>query len=547
MKENVKNNKGITLIALIITIIILLILAGVTLHFTLGENGILRNAEVAGNKYSAANVKETIDNILADMQMEAIKNGNKLDLNTIAKNLTSKDSNITLGEYNEGDIELKGIYTINGQEYNFTINNKFETSVSESTDNKIVKIENIIWENGKPKVELTSSQEGTIEYKDENGEWKPYNENVNLNNGDTIIVRVNMGSGTTKEEIIKLQDTIPPTEFEIEILSSNIKFNEVTVNLKTMPIDKETGLKDYTYVAEDSKGKKEITNITDVAYTITELTEETKYKIYVLAYDNAGNSRKSNALEISTLGQPIDSSLFGANINYVANGISEWKLFYADSNQNMYLITSDVLPVSSIPINEIGATVSGTGVYWKSVPAYSNITDEVRNKFIFTWNRSTTMKNIICVSKLLDTNIWNIFANGNSGSTNIEGSCAIGSPTFRLYAASWNELYPNNKMLITENAYGEIDDWRNWPKGGSALFTVSKNYWLSSPTKDSTNSTQYPRGIIYYNSYSSNQRLSCSNLYSYQNNNSLRPVVYIPNTYKLKWNSEINKYDIVQR
>ena len=256
MKENVKNNKGITLIALIITIIILLILAGVTLHFTLGENGILRNAEVAGNKYSAANVKETIDNILADMQMEAIKNGNKLDLNTIAKNLTSKDSNITLGEYNEGDIELKGIYTINGQEYNFTINNKFETSVSESTDNKIVKIENIIWENGKPKVELTSSQEGTIEYKDENGEWKPYNENVNLNNGDTIIVRVNMGSGTTKEEIIKLQDTIPPTEFEIEILSSNIKFNEVTVNLKTMPIDKETGLKDYTYVAEDSKGKK---------------------------------------------------------------------------------------------------------------------------------------------------------------------------------------------------------------------------------------------------------------------------------------------------
>ncbi len=50
---------GITLIALIITIILLLILAGITLHFTLGENGILRNAEIAGNKYKQAEENET--------------------------------------------------------------------------------------------------------------------------------------------------------------------------------------------------------------------------------------------------------------------------------------------------------------------------------------------------------------------------------------------------------------------------------------------------------------------------------------------------------
>ena len=40
----VKQSKGITLIALIITIIVLLILAGVTISMLTGENGILNQA-----------------------------------------------------------------------------------------------------------------------------------------------------------------------------------------------------------------------------------------------------------------------------------------------------------------------------------------------------------------------------------------------------------------------------------------------------------------------------------------------------------------------
>ena len=57
-EKTINKTSGITLIALIITIILLLILAGVTLHFTLGENGILRNAEIAGNKYKEEEQKE---------------------------------------------------------------------------------------------------------------------------------------------------------------------------------------------------------------------------------------------------------------------------------------------------------------------------------------------------------------------------------------------------------------------------------------------------------------------------------------------------------
>ncbi len=41
MKVNLKQEKGITLIALVITIVVLLILAGVTIAMLTGENGIL--------------------------------------------------------------------------------------------------------------------------------------------------------------------------------------------------------------------------------------------------------------------------------------------------------------------------------------------------------------------------------------------------------------------------------------------------------------------------------------------------------------------------
>ena len=51
-------NKGITLIALVITIIVLLILAGVSIATLTGENGILNQATKATNKTKEASKEE---------------------------------------------------------------------------------------------------------------------------------------------------------------------------------------------------------------------------------------------------------------------------------------------------------------------------------------------------------------------------------------------------------------------------------------------------------------------------------------------------------
>lgn len=66
MKPIFKNETGITLIALIITIIILLILAGVTLSLVIGDNGLINNANTTKLNTEYAKVDEAINLEFAD-------------------------------------------------------------------------------------------------------------------------------------------------------------------------------------------------------------------------------------------------------------------------------------------------------------------------------------------------------------------------------------------------------------------------------------------------------------------------------------------------
>ena len=60
-KMKKQKNRGITLIALVITIIVLLILAGVTISTLTGENGILTKAITAKEQTRAAEVEEQVN------------------------------------------------------------------------------------------------------------------------------------------------------------------------------------------------------------------------------------------------------------------------------------------------------------------------------------------------------------------------------------------------------------------------------------------------------------------------------------------------------
>lgn len=91
--KELKRNKGITLIALVITIIVLLILAGVTIAILTGENGILIRAEQAKIETEEEQLKEDIK-----LAYNAVKIGSNLkgwDLDTeiieLQKELTNNN------------------------------------------------------------------------------------------------------------------------------------------------------------------------------------------------------------------------------------------------------------------------------------------------------------------------------------------------------------------------------------------------------------------------------------------------------------------------
>ena len=73
--ETRKKNKGITLIALVITIIVLLILAGVSIATLTGDNGLLSKAQEAKEKTEEARRKEEQDLKNIEIQMKMQQNG----------------------------------------------------------------------------------------------------------------------------------------------------------------------------------------------------------------------------------------------------------------------------------------------------------------------------------------------------------------------------------------------------------------------------------------------------------------------------------------
>ena len=97
MNKNSKN-KGITLIALVITIIVLLLLAGVTIASVTGDNGILSKSEEARFKTIMADYSEQLELYKQSKEMESANfledtlnaSENSLEYNT--KNNTSENS-----------------------------------------------------------------------------------------------------------------------------------------------------------------------------------------------------------------------------------------------------------------------------------------------------------------------------------------------------------------------------------------------------------------------------------------------------------------------
>lgn len=68
--KNLKGQGGITLVALVVTIIVLLILAGVTILYVMSDNGIFGKAQTARTDTNESVVKEVLTTAIIEAQAE---------------------------------------------------------------------------------------------------------------------------------------------------------------------------------------------------------------------------------------------------------------------------------------------------------------------------------------------------------------------------------------------------------------------------------------------------------------------------------------------
>lgn len=116
MRKMLKNKNGITLIALVVTIVVLLILAGVTLNLVLDNNGIIQKSKEARSETIVADEKEKVE--MAYVSAALKKLGDTVTAEELQEEL---DSSVGAGKTvvtTNGDDTLNVLFNATGNNYN---------------------------------------------------------------------------------------------------------------------------------------------------------------------------------------------------------------------------------------------------------------------------------------------------------------------------------------------------------------------------------------------------------------------------------------------
>lgn len=238
-EKTLKKERGITLIALVVTIVVLLILAGISLNLVLGNNGIIAKAKEARDETRSASVEEikklwkeekNIDNYVEEKTAQSLEE--------LLDNLKGQD---LITEEEKTTIETKGYIVIGSKNISFVdgLKKSSYTITSDSDEvyfNKIIKEGDILVE----KTGFTTYKiEGISNSKD--GEYITSG-SVNGKSGNLEIVgdiadstfKYNLTSFMKGDEIFYCKVNIDGEEFykEIEVIQGDVvRYEEDFVGL----------------------------------------------------------------------------------------------------------------------------------------------------------------------------------------------------------------------------------------------------------------------------------------------------------------------------
>ena len=414
-----KENKGITLVALVVTIIIIIILSTITINMAFGDYSLIKQA---------------------------------IDAKGDAENRVGTDTNemdSVLSEYTnmlEGEIEG----------WDHTIYDKVEFG-------------EIVWANGKASITVSTSTNYYIEYQvngQEKDKWTRidnHGEIKELIHGDTVYARltdeVNIGEYASATIIDDIQ---PKVEIKVQNLMNTSAELVVTAS------DEESGLAKtgtYTYYLDDVQ---KVSNET-ASYNYTGLTAGGTYTLKVIVKDEAGNTTEAS-IEITTpeaykVTYYIDSGnvqtqdfitgesvITGLNFTPSKGGYTfvGWR---EDKTASSSVLTSKTMNASEITLyavfmQTITVSYNGNGATGGSTASqtgtrYYNNGNSVNPSFTLRSNGFTKTNGK-----------FNVWAMGSANGTRYNAGASVTLSASTTFYARWY-----TKTTTTQNSSSSISGW----------------------------------------------------------------------------------------
>ena len=334
------NNKGITLVALVITIIILLILAAISIQALTGS-GLFGKAKDAEEETTKAQLKEEIELAIQEIHMEEIPKGNNVTLETLANGkLVEKLTDITA---TLGTNEITGEY----KNYDYTIDSNLKVKIGEKVGGikptgkaEILTTGYMFEGDGTVEIKITASiSEGTItEIEAPNGTTLKSNTSATektytVSKNGIYVFTILGDSGRKANVTVNIDKFLGAPHINI----SDVKTDEFKINIDTnYPEGAITEFK--YYVGSDVKSQ----GTTNKNFAVTGLKEETEYNnIKVVAYINPSTSKESN-IEKVTIPMRGAISYSWDELSEIAHAISNTNTITSESEEASVTVDGQV-------------------------------------------------------------------------------------------------------------------------------------------------------------------------------------------------------------
>lgn len=315
-ERKMARNKGITLVALVITIIILLILAGISIATLTGQNGLLSKANIAGEETKKATYKEVLEllgmEIRPEKILEQLSAKEFMDRyeDKIKKEIEKEDTLKEARVIRKNEIKIR-VITKEGYVFDIVENEvkyvgeegELVPDLEEGDISFTINPEPLT--NKNIEVAITTIIEGySLQYSIDDGKkWEIYTRPVTMDKNGKIHARLWNGKngGEYATANVTNIDKLPPKVFTPTAtqVGRNIKLEGSTVDEEATNSYGCSGIGKYYFSKDNGVTWEPTAGQEGTSYTFENLTMGTEYTFKMKAVDKVGNEIESS--EVSAI------------------------------------------------------------------------------------------------------------------------------------------------------------------------------------------------------------------------------------------------------